>query len=541
MTAKLSSAPNAICHKSGGNPVKDNGKLQLLSVSTALVLLILLPFSPTIYPVPDRDTGVFLYFGDHILQGAIPYRDMWDHKPPGIFIIYALGQIIGFGTAWGVWLLNVVTLILSVMFCFDLLKKAFSFVAALAGTTVLLIGALLTSIVNTPESYALPLLLAAYYLYFRTTTKKISNKFWFYMGVIFGTLFILKYTLIGIIIAIGLYSLWKKPRQTFRTYILCASFGASLVFSPVLLYLWLTGALSYFWNAALIYNSAYTNLPFTVKLLTLGEGLAKNELVYLVIPLWLLISMAIVFKKLSVEPKVKALVLVCLLDFPLELILTALSGKNFTQYYVSLIPGVALLVGFSTHIFLHRLNPNPLKLPITLILLGALCILPLWGWLLLFQLHSNTQQTLMEGVAYIKAHSNESDRVLTWGSLPVVNYLAHRESPTRYIYQLPLYTKGYSSKVLFDELQKELDEKKPRLIIDTAGSETNIPPLDPSARENWKSALPEEQKDRNGKIYFYPEEDMLSLFDFIDSHYRRVRSVGPNNWVIYELIDILEN
>src|SRR5687768_12936804 len=39
-----------------------------------------------------RDQGIYALVGAGILEGKIPYRDLWDFKPPGIFFVYALAQ-----------------------------------------------------------------------------------------------------------------------------------------------------------------------------------------------------------------------------------------------------------------------------------------------------------------------------------------------------------------------------------------------------------------------------------------------------------------
>jgi hypothetical protein len=39
---------------------------------------------------PGRDATVFAYIGRTIALGGMPYRDAWDIKPPGIYLIYAL-------------------------------------------------------------------------------------------------------------------------------------------------------------------------------------------------------------------------------------------------------------------------------------------------------------------------------------------------------------------------------------------------------------------------------------------------------------------
>src|SRR4051812_18976581 len=39
-----------------------------------------------------RDQGIYALVGEGLLHGKLPYRDLWDFKPPGIFFVYALAQ-----------------------------------------------------------------------------------------------------------------------------------------------------------------------------------------------------------------------------------------------------------------------------------------------------------------------------------------------------------------------------------------------------------------------------------------------------------------
>src|SRR5690349_4238038 len=39
-----------------------------------------------------RDQGIYAVVADGLLHGKLPYRDLWDFKPPGIFFVYALAQ-----------------------------------------------------------------------------------------------------------------------------------------------------------------------------------------------------------------------------------------------------------------------------------------------------------------------------------------------------------------------------------------------------------------------------------------------------------------
>ena len=102
-------------------------------------LYVLLPTSPLNMPLTYRDPGVFLYVGWRILNGELPYRDIWDHKPPFIFYINALGLTLINNSQWGVWFLEFVSLSLAAFIGFRLVKKAFGPESAIFGSLLWLL------------------------------------------------------------------------------------------------------------------------------------------------------------------------------------------------------------------------------------------------------------------------------------------------------------------------------------------------------------------------------------------------------------------
>lgn len=46
-------------------------------------------------PDMDYDEDFYLLVGDRMLHGAVPYVDIWDRKPVGLFLIYALARLAG--------------------------------------------------------------------------------------------------------------------------------------------------------------------------------------------------------------------------------------------------------------------------------------------------------------------------------------------------------------------------------------------------------------------------------------------------------------
>ena len=88
--------------------------------------------------LPSRDSGVFLYVGWRLLSGDIPYRDVWDHKPPLIYFVDALGLSLTPDSLWGVWLLQFIFIFFTFFLFYKLLDREFGIVAALAGSIICL-------------------------------------------------------------------------------------------------------------------------------------------------------------------------------------------------------------------------------------------------------------------------------------------------------------------------------------------------------------------------------------------------------------------
>lgn len=80
-------------------------------LSAALWLAALLIALPSLaYPL-GRDQGVYFYVAREWLNhGSIPYRDLFDHKPPGIYVIYALAITLFRGHVWGIRVLEIAAL-----------------------------------------------------------------------------------------------------------------------------------------------------------------------------------------------------------------------------------------------------------------------------------------------------------------------------------------------------------------------------------------------------------------------------------------------
>ena len=88
---------------------KCNFLLLFTFLISALFLLVCTKSSP-LYPMNDWvDVNCFFTVGRGILDGLVPYRDLYEQKGPVLYFVYALISLFSRDSYWGVFLLEVVT------------------------------------------------------------------------------------------------------------------------------------------------------------------------------------------------------------------------------------------------------------------------------------------------------------------------------------------------------------------------------------------------------------------------------------------------
>src|SRR4026207_670513 len=177
-------------------------------VSTLGTIISLFPSNPGNMTLPSRDSGVFLYMGWRLLNGDIPYRDIWDHKPPLIYLVDALGIALAPDSLWGIWLLQCLFIFFTLLVTYILLDREFGVYTALAGGIVLTSG-LLTILEkgNVTEEYALVFQVLCFWLFLTAWRKDFPIRDSFWIGVLGGLAFNFKQTTIGIWITYAIFLL----------------------------------------------------------------------------------------------------------------------------------------------------------------------------------------------------------------------------------------------------------------------------------------------------------------------------------------------
>ncbi len=496
--------------------------------------------------IPNRDSGVFLYIGRQILDGVIPYRDVWDHKGPVIYYINALGLLIGHGSWRGVLFLEFLSLFGSVSLGFIVLKKAFGSTPALIGSIAWLLG--LVYVIgggNFTEEYGLPLSFLTLYLFLCSRESHSSLLYIFLIGACFSVTFLLKPSNIGMQLSVVLFLFLTEipAHQKYKLLkqLLAFSIGTIVITAPVLLYLKWNNALNDFFEMFIRYNSIYSESDWKRKIFSPYSGLkllSPSGLPLIVSAAWI-IGIIYALKRKELAETRTALIVLALIGLPVEFILSSISGKTYDHYYISWLPVFAVLTGF----FVFQLISNFVPSRITLF---EREIKVAWIWILailifmcsitfvkiLFDLtyvYPYFRKNSHSEIAAIQKNLNGTDYLLMWGAETSYNFVTGMKSPTRYVYQYPLYSCIYTTDKMVKSFLDDIEKTHP-LIVDTSSTNAYIPPIDKNERKNWKYISFAGHKNDNCVLHPKMEE----VFQYIDSRYKLVDIIEEFNWKIYK-------
>lgn len=493
-------------------------------LSLVETMIALFPSNPNNMTLPSRDSGVFLYVGWRVLSGDIPYRDAWDHKPPLVYFVDALGLFLSPQSLLGVWLIQFVIIFLTILFLYKTLDQSLGMLPAISGTIILTSG-ILTVIEqgNVTEEYALVFQVLSIWLFLKAQKNNFPLITTFWIGLFGGSAFYFKQTTIGVWLTLAfiiLITRWKQKRRPIVDLV-------TLITGPIILSLLLISyfashnTLSGFWEQAFLYNFVYIGknegyrrlIPvFTKGFLLLSEG----GVLYIAIAGWIAGLLYLWFRRRSSDLEISPLILLALIDFPIEVILITVSGRSIIHYYLTPLPAMAWLAGLLVYVapFLLKRFVSYLHLSNTKV--SAVILLTIL-FLQVDQIRnypayiaSTAKNDYAPVIQYVADNTGPEDRVLIIGAESVVNFLTRRQSPTRYVYQYPLQLLG--RRPMFEEYFQDILKNKPKLIISAPGSK-------PINEDLYKPLQQRSAIVRNGVYYLI-------------QNYQPVATFGE--WIIYK-------
>lgn len=466
---------------------------RFFKASCAIVILFL--FSQILLYGHGRDQGIYSVVARSVLEGGMPYRDAWDFKPPGIFIVFGIARLF-FGSAeWGIRVLEVVGLALTGFGLIELTRRYWNDerIGMIAAVIMTLIHAQLEFWHTAqPESFGGMLTIAAL-LFAPRPNKDTTTRDWFVSGALFGLAGLLKPPLAGGALIPLLIHAWMKQRDedlptplktTLRSLIrptlLVAAGGATPI---VLCLLWFVarGAFGDLYRVLFVFTPHYTALGWKDATVTGMTYYSFTEWLqqYGSVPtVGLLLALGFGFGS-----KEKPLVFLALGIIAMHLIGVAMQGKFFPYHYGATWPVTALIAGFGYQQLWLRVTTSKSKIAfwifVTIVIFCRTAAKDVPDSYLkrtvrrvkLIAGGLRDQQTRDElaSIADVSAKRNRAvatvvqkhvpaDRaIFVWGFEPQIYDLAERRSASRYVYDVPQrveWAKDEHRVVLMNDLRK---------------------------------------------------------------------------------------
>jgi hypothetical protein len=496
-------------------PFATRSQVLTAALLAAAGLFVVWLFSQILMFRYGRDQGIYATVAAAMLRGGMPYRDAWDFKPPGIYVIYALSRAVLGPGQWAIRSFEVIGL--AGLVCgFIVLSRRF-FASAAVG----LIGGALAVLVHAelefwhtaqPESFGG--MLTVFALVLATfepadeDPRRRAKLFgaWAAAGALYGGAFLLKPPLGGgalVSAAFAAVRIYRRPfdesrdgRTTTTVAELAMPFfamaaGSAAIIAAFVAWFLARGAFSDLVQTMFVFTPEYTKLSW--------EDATWPGMLYLSLEEWLFffssgnaagILAAVILGPLAAREREG--ILHVLLVIAVQLVGVTMQGKFFPYHYgASLLLG-SLVAGLGVFkLWEHALAKGWLGV------LAFAALLPFVlfarsatrdtetdfldrAWVRQRALFSDQSMDELNGklysvadvsygadqsvAAYLHDHLTPKELVYIWGFEPMIYDISERVPASRYIYNVPQRVAWYRDRAR-SELMADLARHPPRAVV----------------------------------------------------------------------------
>jgi hypothetical protein len=498
----------------------DRLQYPLIVVLLVLAVLIVLAQANPLTTRLGRDSGMYAYVASHLLQGHTPYLTAWEHKPPAIFFIDALGLWLGGGTRWGIWGVEFIFLLGAALAAFQALKQFFGpWPALLAGLLWLPGLGLVLEGGNFTEECSLLFSFISLWLFSRLLRR--PSAWWTHaaLGLAFGCSVLTRPNNAGVPATIILTELLlvalkrRTPAQTVRALV-ATGIGFLAPLAAAAGYFASRGALQAALEAGFIYNFYYGGqaqfaAAFASGIQNLGFAAGVG-----LVGVWLGVEKLLSqLKSHTLDP----LLLWLVLDFVVEGMLSGLSGLNYPHYFMCWLPWIAVAGALlfnrlfaSSAVWLQRFSLPVLLAAILALSASSLNTLAVYagGFARLAGSHTTVQR--QEPLPrYVHEHTLPGETVLAWGGEAGINFLSGRDSPTAH-FQYGILIPSAITDRISAQFYQDVKAHPPALILDGSLGDNSgdLVPLSTLNPVGWSAARG-----------FYAPPHLQDFFEFVQKNY----------------------
>ncbi|MCL4397852.1 hypothetical protein M1403_02365 [Patescibacteria group bacterium] len=459
-----------------------------LLVVLGIVLLLRLPslFEPYWY----GDEGIYLALGQAMRRGAVLYRDIWDNKPPLLYMIYAIIPTL----LWAKITATVFVLGTTAV----VYKISRNFLAALLAGVLLSIPLLEGTIANAELYFTLPIALAAYFF----LINRLKPGF---IGILLAIAFLLKvpaaFDFLGMFAAyllIDFIEVHPRNGRAFFSFILKqVKFFLAVALIPLLslviltVYFQLHHALPDFLLAVFFQNASYV---------TVDSGpLSKLSNPLFIKGLLLLFSLLILLV-LFLKKRVSKEFLFLSFWFGFSLYGALLSNRPYLHYLLQIVPPGVILLFYMLRNIRQYLILNTLYLILLLLLArmftGAFALdtrsyYANWfdylserkSWMDYVNYFDSRTSNNYDLAKYIDQNTGPNDPIFFWGDNAFVYVVSNRPAATKFIQAHHLTTIPPKN---YDLIMQRLEKYQPKLILVSRPAGFAFPTLEDFLKKNYR-------------------------------------------------------
>ncbi|MHB9004931.1 MAG: ArnT family glycosyltransferase [Coriobacteriia bacterium] len=481
--------------------IADRLMMAVLGVITAYALLqiLLMGFG--------RDQGIYAMVAETVKSGGMPYRDAWDFKPPGVFIIYTLAQGVFGAHEWSIRVVEVLSFA-SLIPILGVLARRFlgdARIGWVAASLAIWVEAQLEFWHSAqPESFAGVLALAGLILSTHPATFEGPGARWkpwmrwVAAGLVFGMAGLMKPHLLGVSVVAAAHAAWRLGvlgEAWKRQLASFAAIGGGSVGTVVLCLLWFAarGALGDLHHTLFVFAPGYAATTWNSSLLIYYTYSAiKGSLFGMSAIMGIGVLLTIGLGPRAGRER-EGLWLIAAAAFP-QVLGIAIQSKFFSYHYGATLPFVAVLAAPG----LWRLwklaqryrGVGPAVFAVGIVIAAdartATRDLPetffdrSWSRTKANLFANPEERSRVNGRLYTVAdvnyaanlrvaewltqHTDPTDTVYIWGFEPHIYFAARRRSASKFLYNVPQRVE-WENQWARDELMVELEASPPKAIV----------------------------------------------------------------------------
>ncbi|NQV16306.1 glycosyltransferase family 39 protein [bacterium] len=435
----------------------------------------------------ERDLTTYGYVAHALLSGQRLYTDLWDHKPPGIYIAYALAEL-----TWGygqhaLILLWVVVTIMSTFLIFLILDRISGLYAALLGVFFWVLSAnsvyLEANQANTEIFLNLFTLIALWAL---ICFDNSANRYLHIVGWAMAIATIFKPIAVFVLLAMLLYILLPKnsasgrwPIKEYLIRSLLLLYPVAFLWCSMMGYAFLVGRFKDFWDILIIYNSQYSgNSLANIWLFFNNPSYLFSKSLY---GIWVLVVFSYAWLFIgSRSPNIRVphrFFVIITIGILFEI---GSLGLKFPHYFQTLIP----IVTINASLFLLYIFKDLKTKPLWRWLLGSslstlFVITTFYHQVTFFKMNPYDLSNKKYGNQYIDAQeigfdiaaiTQPEDLIYYWGSESGVYFYSQRQSASGVFINLPIEDKrNKNAGSLLIRLLRDLENTPPEVFIWNSG------------------------------------------------------------------------